>query len=216
MIELTSFDGHKKQVEVCSISGKVIDVRRTVKTHISGRSHALAGGKNRYAHAGTSIKSSNTTHDEVYIVNEAGKEEVLRLTNFEEANIRAGHHVQALYFKGFSPKGDPTTTPYILINNRSLDKVVKKYDEIIEPLFKTGLIGLMKLQFNQISSSVVFVALVIIPLIIALFTALIFTPVFAAGYLIWWMYASRNINKQAEELFGEIDLQIKQYLLPPT
>ena len=113
--------------EVISISGEVLEVNRSNKTHL----HASGGGSsasssNGRAYARTSpvsVSSTNTVHDDIYLLTDSGEEVFIQLVNWEHAGIRKGHHVQAIWLKVNINDKKNFSTSYALVNNRDLKKV---------------------------------------------------------------------------------------------
>lgn len=113
--------------EIYSVCGKVVAISRSNQTHV----HASGGGAYASSHQGHAtasvapikITSSNSVHDDVHLITEAGEEIFLQLVNWENAGIREGHTIQAIWLNITSSK-PAKATPYLVINNRSLGKVL--------------------------------------------------------------------------------------------
>lgn len=117
--------------DVYSLSGQVVAINRSNQTHLhaSGGSAYASVTHQGYASASVSpvnITSTNSVYDDVYILTESGEELFIQLVNWENAGIRQGHYIQAIWLNitGVNP---PKATPYLVINNRSLGKIIYNY-----------------------------------------------------------------------------------------
>lgn len=102
-IQFTNIAGEQVTAEVISLAGEVIDINRSNQTHL----HANGGSAYASSHNGRasasvspiSVTSTNSVHDDVYILTESGEEVFIQLVNWENAGIRKGHYIQAIWLK---------------------------------------------------------------------------------------------------------------------
>ena len=117
--------------EVISISGKVLEINRSNQTHLhasGGRAYASSHSNSYGSHATASVSpisvtSSNSVHDDVHLLTDSGEEVFLQLVNWENAGIRQGHMIQAIWLQVKNPKSSFATS-YVVVNNRSLNRVL--------------------------------------------------------------------------------------------
>lgn len=133
-IQFTNIAKENLTADVHSLSGQVIAINRSNQTHL----HASGGGAyasvNQHGHASArvspvNITSSTSVHDDVYILTESGEEVFVQLVNWENAGIRQGHHIQLIWLN-ITSYNPPKPTPYVIVNNRSLNKVLYNYEAL--------------------------------------------------------------------------------------
>lgn len=167
--------------EVISISGEVIEINRSNQTHL----HASGGGA--YASSSTSygghtrvtahtspvsVTSSTSVHDDVYLLTDTGEEVFLQLVNWENAGIRKGHHIQVIWLDNLVNNQTKIPTPYAIVNNRSLNKVLYDNEGLAEGLKATtqlkALIAAFKhssigLKIGWIACLIIFFPISVVP-----------------------------------------------------
>ena len=101
--------------DVYSLSGQVVAINRSNQTHLhaSGGSAYASVTHQGYASASVSpvnITSTNSVYDDVYILTESGEELFIQLVNWENAGIRQGHYIQAIWLNitGVNPPQSDT------------------------------------------------------------------------------------------------------------
>lgn len=123
--------GRKASAEVSSLRGEVVDINRNVQTHLNvSGGGSYSSSRNGHATARSqpiNVQSSNSVHDDVFIVDDSGTEHHLTLVNWENTGIRKGHHIQVLSVHNFSLDGYSqiveNLNDYVIVNNKSLNKL---------------------------------------------------------------------------------------------
>lgn len=158
MLEPFSYNtalGRSASAEVYSISGEVIDINRNVKTHLNvsgGGSYSSSGNGRAYSSTQPiNVNSSNSVHDDVFIVDRSGKEYHLTLINWEHVGIRKGHHIQVLSVHNIRHNGYSKVLKnlddYVAVYNKSLNKIFynnKLMKQLATPPLKDSLIFFLK------------------------------------------------------------------------
>lgn len=97
------------------VTGTVANAVKQLETKVSG------GGGGGYSHQGTGytapvqISSTTTTHDNIFLVDGAGKEHAIRLQNWD-LSVRETHQLTAIWLT----KGNGKGGPYVAIHNATL------------------------------------------------------------------------------------------------
>ena len=111
-----------KTFEVHAVTGRVASASKQLETRVSG------GGGGGMTYQGTGfnnavhITSTTVTHDQIFLVDDGGREHALRLQNWDVA-CREGNELTAVWLirKGKS------AGPYVAVRNRTIDET--KYDD---------------------------------------------------------------------------------------
>jgi hypothetical protein len=118
-------------IELWVVSGEVVGEKKWSNTHLSG-----GGGSGRiYDGAGrisiAPIESKTTTHDQVFVRGDDGRETVVELANANLA-VRAGHRVSAIW--GSRPGQDGG--PYLAFYNHHTDALSQfPGPDLVKPVF---------------------------------------------------------------------------------
>ncbi len=113
---------NKKVYEHHFFRGRVVGASKQLETKVSGG----GGGGGSYRGTGytapVTISSTTTTHDMIHLADENGKEQALRLQNWDLA-VRESHILTAIWLV----KKGKAQGPYVAIHNHTLDQT--DYDE---------------------------------------------------------------------------------------
>lgn len=220
LIQFKNLNGKPVQAEVISVAGQVIDINRSNQTHLhasgGGAYASSSNGRSSASVSPISVKSTNSVHDDVYILTETGEEVFLQLVNWENAGIRKGHFIEAIWLK--VDNGISTfSTPYVVINNRSLNKVLYDNNQLLE-LVKPTDIKQSFVTFISILSPMakivcgIILAACILMLISTPLMIIVLLPVLA-GLL---AFIAKNAIKQLAPLMEkEVKPRLHPLLLPP-
>lgn len=211
-IHYTNVSNEPVTAEVISISGEVIEINRSNQTHLhasGGSAHASAsthyGGHTRVtAHTSpVSITSSTSVHDDVYLLTETGEEVFLQLVNWENAGIRKGHQIQVIWLDNLVNNQTKLPTPYAIVNNRSLNKVLYDNDSLSEGIKATSTLKANIAAFKHSS----------IGLKIGLIACLIiFFPI---GIVPFKVMLDNQRGTRLKMLEQDVKPQLTKFLLPP-
>jgi hypothetical protein len=145
--------------ELHAVHGKVAAANKQLETRVHG------GGGGGYAHGGSGytnavhISSTTVTHDQIFVVDGAGREHALRLQDWNIA-CREGHELTAVWL---IRKGK-NNGPYVAIRNGTVDET--KYDDktlakVHRPLWPlAALAAPLVLKFSALSLLIIVAALV--------------------------------------------------------
>lgn len=210
-IQFTNLVGQTVTAEVISISGEVIEINRSNQTRL----HASGGGAYASSHNGhssasvspISVSSTNSVHDDVYILTESGEEVFIQLVNWENAGIRKGHHIQALWLKGTVDNKKPFSSPYLAVNNRSLNKVLYNEAGIYTLLSSSSIIKTILVAFMKAN---IFMK-IWVGISIFLATTIILSPILG----ITVMFMVKGLEYKLPVLANqEIKPKLNEFLLP--
>lgn len=199
--------------EVTSISGQVLAVNRSNQTHlnVSGGS-AYASSHNGHASASVkpvSIQSSNSVHDDVYILTETGEEVFVPLINWQNAGIRQGHYIQLIQLYIPGSKSVHRSSPYALINNRSLNRVLYHEQLLKDATNPLQTMATLKAIGREIGNPLLTTIGVIL---IVIFTLTVILIPFALGIFALMV---KKLNAKADGIVNrEIKPNLNQFLLP--
>ncbi|KAA8733250.1 hypothetical protein F4V57_08470 [Acinetobacter qingfengensis] len=118
-----------KNYSVYEFTGKVAHSNKQLETVVSGGGGGGATYQGTGGSAPVSIRSTTYTHDDIFLVNTEGQEQVIRLLDWNIAT-REGHEIQAIWLI----KQGKDTGPYIIINNLTTNTVQwsdKKLGELL-------------------------------------------------------------------------------------
>lgn len=211
-IHYTNVSNEPVTAEVISISGEVIEINRSNQTHLhasGGSAHASAsthyGGHTRVtAHTSpVSVSSSTSVHDDVYLLTETGEEVFIQLVNWENAGIRKGHQIQVIWLNYSFSNGKKYATPYVIVNNRNLNKILYNNDKLSLGFQATSTIKVIIAAFKHAS---------IILKLIFLASLAIFFPIAIVPLKVMIANQRDFILKKVET---DIKPQIAKFLLPP-
>lgn len=99
-----------KKYEAYWVAGKVAAANRQLETRVHGGG---SGGNS----APAPVTSTTVTHDEIFLIDNDGKEHSLRLQNWNVSS-REGHEMLAIWLI----KKGKSTGPYVVIHNRTLNE----------------------------------------------------------------------------------------------
>jgi hypothetical protein len=145
--------------QVHALTGRVASTNKQLETRVSG------GGGGGMMHQGSGyssavhITSTTVTHDQIFLVDDAGSEHALRLQNWDIA-CREGNQMTAVWLI----KKGKTSGNYVAIRNHSIDET--KYDDkglakIHRPAWPlAALVVPFVLQWSALSLMVVAAALI--------------------------------------------------------
>lgn len=191
VIHYNNIANEPMSAKVISIAGQVIDINRSNQTHL----HATGGGAYASSHNGSasarvspiSVHSTNSVHDDVYILTEAGEEVFIQLVNWEKAGIRKGHTIQVIWLD-ITADNNPKAgfaTPYVVVNNRSLNTILYDDKNLMDTVKPTTKLTSIKTAFGVLSPtskvmySIAFifclVTVVLIPVAFAIFPYVIYS-----------------------------------------
>jgi hypothetical protein len=145
--------------ELHAVRGTVAAANKQLETrvHGSGGGGYTSGGSG-YTNP-VQISSTTVTHDQIYVVDDVGREHALRLQNWNLA-CREGHELTAVWLI----RRGKNSGPYVAIRNGTLDET--KYDDkelakVHRPLWPlAALAAPIILKFSGLSLLIVIVALV--------------------------------------------------------
>lgn len=206
--------GDPVTAEVISISGEVIDINRSTQTHL----HASGGGAYASSHNGRSsasvspisVSSTNSVHDDVYILTETGEEVFVQLINWERAGIRKGHQIQLLSFNVNVNNRKQFPIYNAVVNNRSLNRLL--YDErlmgyMVDPVTYVKTFVSM---FKTLNPTVAIIC------IVAIIFCLISVILIPLAVLIVYVISKKFLTKFPAVVAKEVKPKLNQILLPPV
>lgn len=213
-IQYTNIAGEPVTAEVTSLAGEVIEINRSNQTHL----HASGGSDYASTHNGratasvspVAVSSTTSVHDDVYIITETGEEIFLQLVNWENAGIRKGHHIQVMWLRVTIDNKGSFSTPYVVVNNRSLNKVL--YDDFkLQDVVKPSSKGKTAITAFNILSPIAKAGTVI--LAIVFFFSIFLIPAIAGLYV--WLV--KNLLSKLPALVNRsVKPQLQALLLPPV
>lgn len=118
-----------KNYHVYEFTGRVAHSNKQLETVVSGGGGGGATYQGTGGTAPVSISSRTYTHDDIFLVNEQGQEQVIRLVDWNLAT-REGHVIQAIWMI----KDGQDSGPYLIINNLTTQTVQwsdKKLGEVL-------------------------------------------------------------------------------------
>lgn len=196
--------------EVISLSGEVIEINRSNKTHL----HASGGGarassSNGRSYASTSpisVSSTNSVHDDIYILTDTGEEVFIQLVNWEHAGIRKGHNIQVMWLRANINDKRTVSTAYAVVNNRNLNKVLFNDKIMKECTDASGFFALVN-HFTGVEKIVIGLTLVLSIMTIILFPVFLFFII---------RYLDKKYSKIWADVINEqMKPQLRELLLPP-
>lgn len=216
VIHYNNIANEPMSAKVISIAGQVIDINRSNQTHL----HATGGGAYASSHNGSasarvspiSVHSTNSVHDDVYILTEAGEEVFIQLVNWEKAGIRKGHTIQVIWLD-ITADNNPNAgfaTPYVVVNNRSLNTVLYNDRNLMDTVKPTTKTMTIKTAFMLLSTP----AKIIFGIICAFCVmTVVLIPVVSVIYM-YVMY--RLLGKLPAFTNRELKPKLQPFLLPPV
>jgi hypothetical protein len=137
--------------ELHAVQGTVAGSSKELETRVHGGGGGLTNA--------VRLSSTTVTHDQIYVVDSAGKEHALRLQNWYVA-CREGHELTAVWLI----RRGKNSGPYVAIRNATIDET--KYDDkalakVHRPLWPlAALAAPILLKFSALSLLLVVAALV--------------------------------------------------------
>ena len=172
----------------------------------SGYTHPLYAGldrpKTNVRIDPVKVTTKSTFHDDVYLIDNSGKEHFIQFTDRPELGIREGHQLQLLSINA-DVAGEKLFAPNVAIKNKSLDKVF--YDHLsFAPIqtYKATQVKLAKRYFMNLPTikKVLFSVYLLIILMCMIFLPL---GILLALPLIFVMIKNlKSLNKKFEDEFN--------------
>lgn len=130
-IKTVTWDDKPFLGDIISLTGEVIKINRSVTTqvHTSGGGGSVSSrgnGRTNVRFDPVSTTTTNTLHDDIYLIDGDGKEHFIQVQDKPELGIREGHQIQLLSVSA-NVAGNPMVAPYVAIKNKTLDKVIFDY-----------------------------------------------------------------------------------------
>ena len=143
--------------ELHAVQGTVAGASKQLETRVHG------GGGGGYANSGYTnpvhISSTTVTHDQIFVVDDTGREHALRLQNWNVA-CREGHELTAVWLI----RRGKNSGPYVAVHNGTIDET--KYDDktlakAYRPLWPLAALAVpLVLKFSALSLLIAVAALV--------------------------------------------------------
>lgn len=212
-IQFNNAANERVTCDVISLAGEVIEINRSNQTHLyasGGGAYASSSGGHASASVSPiSVSSTNSVHDDVYILTDTGEEIFFQLVNWEAAGIRKGHHIQAIWLRVTIEDKGSFSTPYVIVNNRSLGKVLYNEAKLLDVVKPSTKMKTLSTAFNFLSPIAKGIAILFA--IICIVTILLI-PLIGIGYVV---LINKLLAKLPVLVNSEVKPKLNALLLPP-